>query len=195
MTRTRFLVLLLLSTGAWSAPSAANAQKKITFPDDGCARRPSSGARLEIQCRYIGSPSGIRTYELLHGPSHRKLMTFIRSVEILESRDRTIFAVNSHEGSNYTNCYIFRDPMHPAKTLSLAAKWAPLRATAPRQYRRRIVSADHEYYTCTRWHAGILTVSARWGSPDGSWVVGTTRLLPTGAMEKPSFGIEVGERE
>ncbi len=64
--------------------------------------------------RYLGSPYGIRTYELLYGPAHRKLMEFIRSVEILKSSDRSVFAVNSYEGSNYTNCYIFRDPMRSA---------------------------------------------------------------------------------
>ncbi len=54
------------------------------------------------------------------------------------------------------------------------------------------MSAEHEYYTCNQWVSGILTVSARWGATDGTYVVGTARLLPTGTMTNPTFAIEAG---
>ena len=195
MTRTGLLVLLLLSASALPGPSEAVARHKLTFPQDGCPAKAQSCAPGEIQCRYIGSPDSIPTYELLYGPAHRKLMEFVRSVKILKSASSSIFAVNSYEGSNYTNCYVFRDPAHTAAKVSLGQKWAALRTNAPLQYKQRIMSAEHEYYTCNQWNAGILSVSARWGAPDGSYVVGTAHLLPIGSMTNPTFAIEAGERE
>src|SRR5689334_6970407 len=118
ITLFSFSLLVLICAAA----SPAIAGQKYEFPSSQCSAHPPTQDG-EVACKYLGRPDGIPTYRLLFGQAGTPLMDFIRSAKILQGDRPYNLAVNSYEGSNYTDCYVFWNANNPRNKLSLARIW------------------------------------------------------------------------
>jgi len=166
--------------------SLTNAKEKtslnITFPDAGCSH-DQVATRAGFICRLQGEPDGIPTYSLYYKKARYPIMVFSRSVEIVISATPDTFAVNSYEGSNFTDCYVFWNGRQGKTKQSLSGSWrSVLLSNKP-----ALAGIDHAYYTCSRWVGKYVVVTGRWVKSDGSYVEGSGKLYRKGGLREVTY--------
>jgi hypothetical protein len=168
---------------------SSGAVRKQNFPESGCPAHPKVKGSA-IGCRYLGKPDDTPTYEIIFGQKNIKLLEFTRSAEVVRGDSPYGIAVNSYEGSNFTNCYVFWDARNPKAKLSLEESWNLHETLIPVKYRRSISQSDHKYYTCSGWNGNSIKVEARWDLTGGSYLVGMGTLSHNGILSGTSFRVD-----
>src|SRR3990172_6750259 len=160
MSRTTLLFFSLL-TLIFGTVTLGTAGQRYDFPKQGCSVYPPM-REGEVTCKYLGSPDGGPVYSLHYGRTGQPLLEFIRSAEVIQGDLPYQIAVNSYEGSNYIDCYVFWDAKNPANKLSLASTWKEVLHDLPEEKQAAITESDSMYYLCTAWSNNTLNIEAGW---------------------------------
>ena len=176
----RYLLLSLLFIAAPFCAGLSHIEKKPQkFSGPQCSPNPKT-EDISVSCKFIGSPDGIPTYSLLYGKNGVLLMSFNRSAQVIQGQRPYRIAINSYEGSNYTDCYVFWNANKPKRFLLSSAWLRSSRGSA--EQARLLRESDHKYFTCSGWKADSVDVAARIEQADGSYLAGQGKLSAAGKI-------------
>ncbi|WP_329629253.1 hypothetical protein [Sphingopyxis sp.] len=169
------------------------ANESLKFPNEECSTQPAERVG-KLGCKFLGRPDGIPTYSLFLGKPDRQLLIFDRSIEVYPEPSGKGIAVNSYEGSNFTDCYVLWDKNILNKRNYVSKYWESedKLENGPGIVLR---DSDHRYFTCSKWIGGSLKVSARWERSDGSYLVGEAELSPTGKLNGLTYRVDASEAQ
>ena len=184
----RILLSLLFSTKVCCAAVSGTPQGGLEFPESGCSSSPELQDGT-VACQFLGRFDDAPTYRLLYGRLGRPLIEFDRWINVLQDKQPHRIAVNSYEGSNYANCYVFWNAEKLTDGFSLDRAWAES-ASLSAEARKLRTTSDHTTYTCTKWSGDRLVVVARWEQTDGTYLVGTAKLASTGILSDVLYAVK-----